>query len=539
MSAVIKAHDQNEFAMSSWLWKFAFLVCLLVQTGTLGEVDTSHRLQVTRWIWTDAPQSVDPGWSVIGHDGHRYTTAGIGQSLVMLPADVVAHVAELFIQDHRLRERVREGIVALLTFPTLDATGVFLVFQLLGELGFSRLSRLFGALSLLLGSSFLHYCQDHQENSLMTFLGIAGAWGLARWGNTREFKPLIISSLALGFGLLVRPPFLAVSVAIASAFLGGWWCQSRFPQQRDTEGCPRASTPRRSEQFQALGILLAGFVIFVAIDRAYQYRRFGTFTGTYFDAVMAEERIRHPDVADDWLFSGQLAEGFWGPITTPQRSAFVYDPLLFLFPLGFWGRRSRTGIVSWLCVGLGAAFLAQDLFYARYIAWEGAGNWANRHTLTPIQLLVPLAAALAVEAWPRLPRFGRLFVALVTALSLSIQVSSVIFPDALETYTDGVSLKPGGIHFDRPVFLVGKRFANLYDALRGQENPDPVGRQFHRVCLAPAVVAREFPGRGPIAWAAWLLGLLVAGWTVVRLIDAARGNTRTSKTGDGRRVKTC
>src|SRR5262245_66683698 len=76
-----------------------FVGCIL-ETGDLGSVDTSCRLQVAHSLWTSDPQ-VDPDnpneYFPIGRDGQRQAPWGIGQSLAMLPADVAISAAASFL----------------------------------------------------------------------------------------------------------------------------------------------------------------------------------------------------------------------------------------------------------------------------------------------------------------------------------------------------------------------------------------------------------------------------------------------------------
>src|SRR5207245_1788853 len=76
-----------------------FLLCLtagllafVVQSGELGTADTMHRLQTAHWLWTSQPQVFPneyPEFGLRGRGGRLYSWYGIGQSLLMLPADVV------------------------------------------------------------------------------------------------------------------------------------------------------------------------------------------------------------------------------------------------------------------------------------------------------------------------------------------------------------------------------------------------------------------------------------------------------------------
>src|SRR5271168_1511580 len=63
----------------------------LIQSGELGTSDTTHRLQVTHSLWTGQPQVFPneyPEFGLHGRHGNLYAWYGIGQSLLMLPADL-------------------------------------------------------------------------------------------------------------------------------------------------------------------------------------------------------------------------------------------------------------------------------------------------------------------------------------------------------------------------------------------------------------------------------------------------------------------
>ena len=85
--------------LSRWLADPLVLLCLVagllafvVQSGELGTADTMHRLQTTHWLWTPEPQVFPneyPEFGLHGRGGQLYSWYGIGQSLLMLPADLV------------------------------------------------------------------------------------------------------------------------------------------------------------------------------------------------------------------------------------------------------------------------------------------------------------------------------------------------------------------------------------------------------------------------------------------------------------------
>ena len=75
----------------------AGLVAFAVQSGELGSDDTQHRLQSAHAFWTAEPP-VFPGefpeFGVHGRGGRLQSYYGVGQSLLMLPADVVGTFVE-------------------------------------------------------------------------------------------------------------------------------------------------------------------------------------------------------------------------------------------------------------------------------------------------------------------------------------------------------------------------------------------------------------------------------------------------------------
>src|SRR5579862_4994392 len=71
----------------------AGLLAFAVQSGELGSADTMHRLQTTHWLWTSQPQVFTneyPEFGLHGRGGQIFSWYGIGQSLLMLPSDLVA-----------------------------------------------------------------------------------------------------------------------------------------------------------------------------------------------------------------------------------------------------------------------------------------------------------------------------------------------------------------------------------------------------------------------------------------------------------------
>src|ERR1035438_3491239 len=76
----------------SLLIVIAALSAFVIQSGELGTSDTSHRLQTTHSWWTSEPPVFPaeyPEFGIHGCGGKLYSWYGMGQSLLMFPADVV------------------------------------------------------------------------------------------------------------------------------------------------------------------------------------------------------------------------------------------------------------------------------------------------------------------------------------------------------------------------------------------------------------------------------------------------------------------
>ena len=72
------------------------ITTLLISTGSLYSSDADHRLLVTHSLWMHGSPQVDNYaneklFVVIGKNGAKFVPWGIGQSLTMLPVDIIAH----------------------------------------------------------------------------------------------------------------------------------------------------------------------------------------------------------------------------------------------------------------------------------------------------------------------------------------------------------------------------------------------------------------------------------------------------------------
>ena len=99
---------------------------------------------------------------------------------------------------------VKSIIVAYSTSILICVLGVVVCFRFLRRLDFSVNQAVAGALTLLFGTTFLHYTQNLMENNLILLLTLTGLCFQYEWVRTRSTRALLIGSLALGANLMVR-----------------------------------------------------------------------------------------------------------------------------------------------------------------------------------------------------------------------------------------------------------------------------------------------------------------------------------------------
>ena len=139
----------------------AFLAAFVVQSGELGSSDTTHRLRATHSFWTSEPPVLPneyPEFGIHGRDGKLYGWYGVGQSLLMLPSDVLGTYIEDCRSSRNIRERiptVRDIVVSYSTNILVCVLTCLVCFRLLGLFEFSVNQKIAGVLAL---SSALRFC---------------------------------------------------------------------------------------------------------------------------------------------------------------------------------------------------------------------------------------------------------------------------------------------------------------------------------------------------------------------------------------------
>jgi hypothetical protein len=425
----------------------AGLLAFAVQSGELGTADTMHRLQTTHWLWTSQPQVFPheyPEFGLHGRNDQIYSWYGIGQSLLMLPADVIAtwiahwHIFAGYQDD----PAVRSILVSYSTNILVNVLTALISFRLLRQLRFEVPESVWGVLAMLFCTTHLHYTQNMQENNYIMLLTLVGLSFQYEWLRTGSRRALWIGSAALGLNLLTRVT-TALDIMAAGIFL---LMMVWFEGGRGRELWSRAIAYCR--------VAVPVYIFFGLLERFYSWYRFGSWTQTYIPIFARESRMQDPSLPPNFPWSTPLHEGVLGALFKPEKSIFLFDPLLILALLLFallWKRTApevRAYALSTLL--LLAGYIC---FYARYTYWAGDFAWGDRYVSSAVQMIALLSIPLLLHYKAELALWTRATAALLIAASLLIQIASLMFWLPLEIY----QMETLG----HPTFVIALRFKNI------------------------------------------------------------------------------
>ena len=508
----------------------AGLIAFVVQSGDVDSADTARRLQTTHSFWTSAPPVLPgdyPEFGLKGRGDHIYTWYGIGQSLLMLPADIVGTYVEklpIFREYNGNDPSVRNMIVAYSTNILINVLTALVAFCLLERFEFTRPQAVAGVLALLLCTTHLHYTQNKMENNYILLLTLTGLAFQYEWLLNGSRRALQIGATAFGLNLLTRLT-TGMDLAAAGIFLllvtvfGGESYRAILQKAR-----------------AYVMIAFPIYAVFLLIDRIYQYYRFGSFLNTYVTVFAQQQRELNPSLPANYPFETPFHVGFFGALFAPEKSIFLFDPLLLLtvlVVLAVGWKAFSPAVKAYLASGC-LLLLVYICFYARYTVWSGDSAWGDRYVSSAAQLVAFLSVPLLLRCRSALvPAVWRLGLALI-AFSAAVQLASVAFWLSLEIYQMTT--------LGHPTFVVWLRFKNIVAFALGKmgawglTNSDMLTDPWDYVHITtwnflPFVLRRV--GEAPnwvvhIAFAGWGMGIAVFGWVLLRLKAALASEPRNN-----------
>jgi hypothetical protein len=425
----------------------AALGAFVVQSGELGSSDTTHRLQVAHSFWTSEPPVFPqeyPEFGLHGRGGKLQSWYGMGQSLLLLPADIIGTCIErlpIFARYNGNDPAVRSIVVSYITNILVNVLTALIAFRFLRQLGFNTEHAIAGVLALLFCTTRLHYTQNMMENNYIMLLTLVGFSFQFEWLRTGNRRALLIGSAALGLNLLTRLTagldLLAAGVFLLLILLFGH---------------ERASAWARLQTYAKIAIPV--YAIFGLIDRLYQYYRFGSFTNTYVTVFAREYHRLDPSLPANYPWETPFRVGFLGPLITPEKSIFLFDPLLvltILITILCWKRFSAQ-IKAYIVTAF-LLLLAYISFYAKYTVWSGDFAWGDRYVSTAAELVAFISVPLLLQYRLQLGKIIWFAALGLIAISTCIQIASLAFWVPLEIY----QMETLG----HPTLVIALRFKNI------------------------------------------------------------------------------
>jgi hypothetical protein len=464
----------------------SMVVCALVNPGNFGTSDTLRRLHVERWIRLGEPpvHEGDRAHGLKGRNGLLHPEYGIGQSLLLLPFDAavgatVVPVLNRLGTDAARQQQVVELLVAFLMQWFVTACTLALAYEVLLSFQFAPFAAMAGTMALLFGTSCLQYVQCAQENNLILLLALGALCALRWWQNGKDARWATVAGMACGCAILVRLPSV-LQTAVLPMVAGSAGNRRKF---------------------------LAGFLPPVAaavlLDRWYHWYRFGELFSTYTGIV--GRQLRQAGAPASFPFSYPFWKGFSGALFSPDKSIFLFDPLLVVLLLvAAWKWRSIPGAVRGLLLWLTVLLLLYMAFYATYYDFGGDVAWGHRFLTLPVQLLCLFAVPLLVTFANGLPSLPRRATWAAVCASIVLQEASTTMAPSLE-----VIHRDEGSHHS----VLGNRAVNLSEVALGRENGPRfrgVPNEWRTLYYLPFQLRLRFPGLAVWAIAAWMALLLAA-----------------------------
>jgi hypothetical protein len=194
-------------------------------------------------------------------------------------------------------------------------------------------------------------------------------------------------------------------------------------------------------------------VLFAIIERLYNFYKFQTW-GTYIPIFAREQKAIDPTLPANFPWSTPLHQGILGALFKPEKSVFLFDPLLIvaIFLLALLWKRLSTEVRAFSLTSL-LLMMGYMTFYGRYAYWAGDFAWGDRYVSTSVEIATLLAVPLLLRFRANLSRWiWRGGIALI-AVSLAIQLASLAFWLPLEIYQMET--------FGHPTFVIALRFKNI------------------------------------------------------------------------------
>ena len=339
---------------------------------------------------------------------------------------------------------MRSIVVSFSTNILVNVLTALIAFRLLRQFRFSVRESVLGVLALMFCTTHLHYTQNMMENNYIMLLTLTGFSFQYEWLRTGSKRALLVQvAAALGLNLLTRLTTGLDLMAAGFFLLLVLW----FEQVRGREVWRRLVAYCK--------VAGAGVCVFpdgrpalpvLPLWIVYQHlsRRWLPSNGCI-----------DPTLPANFPWTTPFHEGFLGALFKPEKSIFLFDPLLVLAIL-LLVRVVEAPVARnprlWRDFAA-AACLPTSAFMRRYAYWAGDFAWGDRYVSTAVELAALLAVPLLLRYRENLSAWIWRGGLVLIAASLVIQFASLAFWMPLEIY----QMETLG----HPTFVIALRFKNI------------------------------------------------------------------------------
>ena len=439
----------------------ALLWLIFINPGSITNIDTARRMQMSHAWWTGKEEDFPENKLVINIKGNKYIPYDLGQPILMLPGDWLGTQLGQWLPTEKLRQQFREAVVSFLIFLPLNVLSVIWCFRLLRRFNYEEKLAGLSSIVWLLGTTFFFYSTIHQQNNQILLFVLIGYETALAYILSQESKLAIYSGLALGISFLIRITSILHAASVSFFLLG----------------CIAYKTKSFKQVFKSLGLWICGFIPIVLLERILTYIRYGSWlaTSSSLHLQALSDGSNSVTQTNDWSYLSLLTKsnlaGFFIPLLSPEKSIFLYDPLLLpCLILGFVAWKRLSPYIQWYLIVTLLNLFMNLLIYAWTANPGGDASWGARYHVTSVHLLlIPLIPLLIKSInyfvgkginWQKLI-FTRIL-RIILVIAISVQFLSVALPYNLEIQQQELGISSR--------FRLIERWENVYSVFSNSLN---------------------------------------------------------------------
>ena len=261
------------------------------------------------------------------------------------------------------RNSLDNDFILLETFygPIFASLSVAIFFLISRTFTYSEKTSIFLALIFGLATAIWAYSNTSLNTTASIFFILWGFYYFRKFQQNYSLQKILLSSVILSFGFLVRPDVILVIIPLFVLLI--------------------FELKSRDKKIKKIILFLIPHIFSFAILKLIDYLNFGIFDNK--TGITSVEFIKSVSIIDT-----PLHVGIFGNLLAPGLGLMIFVPVLFTiffsFP-DFWQKHKKETIL------FSSIIIIFLIFYGRLDAWHGFVSWTARYMITLIPfMLLPL-----------------------------------------------------------------------------------------------------------------------------------------------------